>query len=57
MLCAGETVDNVVLTGEFAVTKTVAVYGKVFCKIEETVLQAVSVAVAATAAKNKFFIV
>jgi len=57
MLCAAETFDNVVFAGEPDVTKTFALYGKVFCKIDETVEQLAKVAVATTADKNKFFIV
>lgn len=57
ILCAGDTLDSVVFAGEPAVTKTVALYGKVFCKIEETVEQLANVAVATTADRNKFFIV
>ena len=57
MLCAGETLDKVVFAGEPEVTKTVALYGNVFCKIDETVEQLANVAVATTADKNKFFIV
>ena len=57
MLCAGETLDKVVFAGEPEVTKTVALYGNVFCKIDETVEQLANVAVATTADKNKFFII
>lgn len=57
MLCEGETDDKVVFAGEPDVTKTVAVYGNVFCKIEETVEQLANVAVATIADKNIFFII
>ena len=57
MLCAGETFDKVVFAGEPEVTKTVALYGNVFCKMDETVEQLAKVAVAKTADKNKFFII
>ena len=57
ILCAAETLDKVVLAGDPEVTITVALYGNVFCKIEETVEQLANVAVATTADKNKFFIV
>jgi hypothetical protein len=52
MLCAAETFDNVVFAGEPDVTKTFALYGKVFCKIDETVEQLAKVAVATTADKK-----
>ena len=57
MLCAAETLDKVVFAGEPEVTKTVALYGKVFCKIDDTVEQLPKVAVAKIADKNIFFII
>jgi len=46
-----------VLAGEPDVTSTVALYGNVFCRIEETVEHPVSTPTASMADKTVFFII